>query len=120
MFAWIPILAAAQEITPEDLKKAPGTGSAFHATDILIVIAMTLLVLTVLVLWAIFIRKPGEKAATPKLATPRPRETETEDGMIRKRKKRKRSRRDHRGRNPTLAEAGGLPPVRPDGSVPPV
>ena len=32
-----------------------------------------------------------------------------------KRRKRRRSRRRHRPRNPTLAETGGLPPVRPEG-----
>lgn len=31
---------------------------------------------------------------------------------------RRRRRRAHRGRNPTLAETGGLPPPRPDGQVP--
>ena len=32
---------------------------------------------------------------------------------------RRRRRRAHRGRNPTLAETGGLPPPRPEGQVPP-
>ena len=31
----------------------------------------------------------------------------------------RRRRRDHRPRNPTLAEAGGLPPKRANGAVPP-
>src|SRR2546425_11031103 len=33
---------------------------------------------------------------------------------VRRRYKRRVRRRDHRGRNPTLAETGGLPPVRPE------
>lgn len=32
---------------------------------------------------------------------------------------RRRRRRSHRGRNPTLAETGGLPPPRPEGQAPP-
>src|SRR5438552_1181583 len=35
-----------------------------------------------------------------------------------KRRKWRRPRRPHRPRNPTLAETGGLPPVRPDGPPP--
>jgi hypothetical protein len=34
------------------------------------------------------------------------------------RRRRKRRRRDHRPRNPSLAEAGGLPPERDPGSAP--
>ncbi len=33
--------------------------------------------------------------------------------------RRRRRRRAHRGRNPTLAETGGLPPPRPEGQPPP-
>ena len=33
--------------------------------------------------------------------------------------KRRRSRRSRRSRNPTLAETGGLPPVRPEGPTAP-
>ena len=32
--------------------------------------------------------------------------------------RRRRARREHRERNPTLAETGGLPPPRPDGCPP--
>lgn len=34
------------------------------------------------------------------------------------RQRRKRRRRDHRPRNPTLSEAGGLPPARDPGTTP--
>ena len=36
-----------------------------------------------------------------------------------RRRKRRRRRREHRPRNPTLAETGGLPPVRPEDQPPP-
>jgi uncharacterized membrane protein YccC len=45
---------------------------------------------------------PGTTNEDPALAMPR-------------RRKWRRRRRDHRPRNPTLAETGGLPPIRRDG-----
>ncbi len=49
----------------------------------------------------------GEKKSTT---------TVTEDGLHRRRKRRRR--RDHRQRNPSLSETGGLPPPRPDDQLP--
>ncbi len=49
----------------------------------------------------------GEKKSTT---------TITEDGRHRRRKRRRR--RDHRQRNPSLSETGGLPPPRPDDQLP--
>lgn len=43
----------------------------------------------------------------------------SEPGRSSRRRVRRR-RRDHRPRNPSLAESGGLPPVRPEDSVPPI
>jgi hypothetical protein len=42
--------------------------------------------------------------------------TVTKDGLHRRRKHRRR--RDHRARNPSLSETGGLPPPRPDDQLP--
>jgi hypothetical protein len=74
--------------------------------------------------WAVFLRKrrrrrhehhhaphhsstPAEVAETPaKEDAPAPPE---------KRRHRRHSRHRHRPRNPTLAETGGLPPIRPEG-----
>jgi hypothetical protein len=41
-----------------------------------------------------------------------------DDDASPKRRKWRRRRREHRPRNPTLAETGGLPPVRPEGPPP--
>ena len=49
----------------------------------------------------------GEKKSTT---------TVTKDGLHRRRKHRRR--RDHRQRNPSLSETGGLPPPRPDDQLP--
>jgi hypothetical protein len=117
---FIPMLAAAAvELTPEDLKTSKTVARGMQAMDLLLIIAIALLLLTALVCWAIFIRKPTSETRT-RIHRSRPRVEETDDGTIRKRKKHKSPRREHRQRNPTLSEAGGLPPVRPDGSSPPI
>jgi hypothetical protein len=112
------LAAAAPEVTPEDLKTARTAAQGLQFSDLLLIIAVALLLLTALVCWAIFIRKPG--AGEKHTYKSRPTIQETEDGRIRKRKKHKRLRREHRQRNPTLSEAGGLPPIRPSGSPPPI
>lgn len=38
--------------------------------------------------------------------------------LVRVKKRSRRRRREHRGRNPSLAETGGLPPERPEGAAP--
>ena len=56
--------------------------------------------------------KSGGKSGGEKKSTT----TITEDGRHRRRKRRRR--RDHRQRNPSLSETGGLPPPRPDDQLP--
>src|SRR5687768_11358908 len=103
------LLAASLDApTPADLKTSKTLARGLQAFDILVIIAVALLLMTALVCWAIFIRKP--KAETrERVYKSKPRVEETEDGMIRKRKKHRRQRREHRQRNPPLSEAGGLP-----------
>ncbi len=66
-------------------------------------------------IWAIYRRRRrkrvtgGEKVYRPGALS---LEEEAQAEEIRRRYKRRVRRRDHRGRNPTLAETGGLPPVR--------
>ena len=54
----------------------------------------------------------GSKSGGEKKSTT----TITKDGRHRRRKRRRR--RDHRQRNPSLSETGGLPPPRPDDQLP--
>lgn len=106
--------------TPTDALGLPvgasGAGHIFRAVDILVVIAAILLVMTALICWAIFIRKPTNEHARTRVYKSHSDTEEREDGTVRKRKRHKTQRRAHRARNPTLAEAGGLPPVRPSDS----
>lgn len=76
-----------------------------------------------LIFWVIFIRgpkkHPEERNRKPIQANSNPRVTVTEDGRERHKKKKRHRRRDHRDRNPTLAQTGGLPPPRdPQASTP--
>jgi len=94
----------------------------------LAVIITTLVVITmVLVLWAVFIRKrerrnralytrPVNHSSGSKSVNGA--NSDSDHGPHKRRKRRRR--RDHRPRNPTLAETGGLPPIRTDGSRPSV
>jgi type VI protein secretion system component VasK len=83
--------------------------------------AMGLVTLLAL-LWAVFLRKrrrrrkhhhPHQNSSKPAEV---PEAAKDEDAPTRpeKRRHRRRSGRRHRPRNPTLAETGGLPPVRPE------
>jgi len=95
-------------------KVGPGTREG------LMVFGALFLVISLVFFWAVFIRKPRRKrkhhyhypsAKSQQGAA----EGNSSDEAPAKRKWRRR-RRDHRPRNPTLSETGGLPPIRPDGS----
>ena len=119
-FSFSPILAAAQVQNPLDqlgVQPAPHNLLGMRATDMLLIIAITLLVGLALVCWAVYIRKPKAERHGRDYKS-RPYAEELDDGTIRKRKKRKRLRRQHRDRNPTLAEVGGLPPLKGDSAPP--
>ena len=101
-----------------DLPDLPGAASQLGVPsrrafgDVGLILAVGLGVALIFIIWAKFFRKA--KADEPKhhwLAENEEPEDESEEGH-RRRKKRKRLRRDHRPRNPTLAETGGLPPQR--------
>ena len=74
-------------------------------SGVLPVMLVVLGVLAALVFWAVFLRR------SPR--TPRDRVL-SEDPPRSGRRRRKHRRRDHRPSNPTLAETGGLPPVKAD------
>jgi len=80
-------------------------------------------------IWAVFIRK--RRPADPRLKVIEPGPVTDSDpddsaqhhhhhhhGRRHRRHKKHRSQSRYHHRNPTLAETGGLPPVRPDGELP--
>lgn len=75
--------------------------------------AIGVMVLIVLV-WAVLVRRPRKQLSSWSQAHRRPEEPPRNGQAVstHKRRKWRRRRREHRPRNPTLAETGGLPPVR--------
>ena len=82
--------------------------------------ALALLTL-LLVLWAVYIRKTPRRHSHHHYKYPAPAENKSADsvsqdgpdsGSERRYRRKRRRRRQHRPRNPTLAETGGLPPLR--------
>lgn len=90
--------------------------------DILTILGIGLGLMVVLLLWVVFVRKRKEPRSSGRTAyrtgvieegdAP---EENSGHGRHHHRRHRRR-RRDHRVRNPTLSETGGLPPVRDDES----
>lgn len=94
-------------------------------SDLLLILAAALALTLVLLLWAKYFRK-SKSVGSRSVILSAPRETEDEEeeehaghSGHRHRRKRKRKKHDHRSRNPTLAETGGLPPMRGEGPPPP-
>ena len=84
-----------------------------------------LLLTALLLLWAYFFRQKRRRAKRREdrrlprrsLALDAARGVSEITQFVKQRQEGRR--RHHRPRNPTLAETGGLPPVRPDGPPPP-
>ena len=101
------------------VQPAPRHLLGLRAGDVLLIIGVATALAVALLIWAAFIRKP-KRDDSERVYNSRQYVEEREDGTIRKRKKRKRQRREHRVRNPTLAEVGGLPPLKSDSTPPPI
>lgn len=107
-------------LTQQDLLQ---TSAASGTKEALLVVLASCVVGFIFLVWAAFFytrrrrrkHRPHHRhdrtADAPTTANAKS-ETESES---RHRRRRRRRRRDHRPRNPTLAETGGLPPIRGDG-----
>jgi hypothetical protein len=84
--------------------------------ECLIILAAIALITGATLIWAVFLRKTRRRQHghhhSPESATEAAVDTSDEPVPGRRRRKWRRPRREHRPRNPTLAETGGLPPVR--------
>jgi hypothetical protein len=89
----------------------------------LIIFGALMLVTTAVTVWAVYVRKPKRRKHRHHHGQHHSREavedavseSADDDSEPRKRRRWRRQRRDHHPRNPTLAETGGLPPVRTGG-----
>lgn len=106
----LPLLA--QSLTPQVSKS-----SKFIVSDVFLITGGAVLVFLLFFAWIVFVR--GSRSSLPGMrvrSNHSHSHSQTEvrsDGTQRVRKKRRERRREHRGRNPTLAEVGGLPEPRP-------
>lgn len=99
-----------------------GTSFWLGVRGVLVVLGAIVLMTLVLFLWARYLRRPSRKRSehytypepTPARPTPEAASDEDEDSaqQVRHRQRYRKRKHEHRGRNPTLAEIGGLPPVR--------
>lgn len=96
-------LAVAAPELPDLARGAGGKGPG-SASMLAIVLMAVLTVVLFVVLWAVFIRKPAKAAERGRLVDATSRSSGEGSGGRRRRRKKER-----RGRNPTLAETGGLP-----------
>ena len=109
----------AQNILPTDVLPAPSHWMGLTAKELLILLGAVALVTLGVVIWAAYIRKPAHKQSRhyhypsnePASANSNA-ESEPDEGSGRSYRRKRRRRREHRPRNPTLAETGGLPPLR--------
>lgn len=90
------------------------------------ILAAILGVVFLVILWAVFIRKPQRVQVRGRILDPdevAKRSKQQSEGARRSSggssENRRRRRRAGRARNPTLAETGGLPPIRPSDAPPP-
>jgi HAMP domain-containing protein len=122
------VLFAADVAGPARPGVVRSTGVAY---DLLLVFGAGVLLFGVLLLWAAYFRRQRSqhhrsrhrhhqrtKSPAAPVAQVDSAERDEEDSSS-SRHRRRRRRREHRGRNPTLSETGGLPPPRADGAMPP-
>src|SRR5690242_14068711 len=115
-----PLLA--QDTLPVDVVSAPWTKMDATTRDILILIGATAVVTILALIWAVTFKKRRRHHShrhhhhhhSPERIEPTAEESSEEEPILQSssRRRRRHRRREHRPRNPTLAETGGLPPLR--------
>jgi type VI protein secretion system component VasK len=113
----------AQDILPTDVIPGAWRWMGLTVKELLLLLGAVGAVTLLVVLWAIYLRKrprqhshrhhhhhPQTQSATKPARSVENGESDPAEGKTYRRKRRRR--REHRPRNPTLAETGGLPPLR--------
>lgn len=98
-----------------------GNMGAGDSSQLAPILAAVLFVVFGMIVWAVFIRKPKRAPVRGRIITPEEaaRHLRSRHGSSQEGGRRRRRRRAGRSRNPTLAETGGLPPIRPTDAPPP-
>lgn len=109
----------AQNLLPTDIVPDTWHWMGLSLKELLILIGAVAVVTLAVVVWAVYIRKPPRQhsrhyhypeneANSSSLES----DSESDGGNGKHYRRKRRRRREHRPRNPTLAETGGLPPLR--------
>jgi hypothetical protein len=127
---WLPVLLASAPAPPDAAPQIAVPGISRDALLILLVCSGLGVLLLLLVFWWWQGRRRHRRhhhhhrhrsgaSAAPAAATEGGDAAAETGELATAHHHRRRRRRSHRGRNPTLAETGGLPPPRPEGQAPP-
>ena len=119
----LPVVQASIDLpdalTPSGGHTSPMVNAGLR--DGFVVVGSAVIVLILLVIYIVYFRGSGRRSPSRSKSVSKSTDrsalvkTEVVEGESGRRKVRyRRRRRDHRQRNPTLAETGGLPPQRPE------
>jgi len=90
-------------------------GKPIMSRETMLILIVAGVICGALLIWAMFLRKrPKELHGSRVLAEPDRKSQRIGSGGRRRHRKRRPTHPDNFGRNPTLAETGGLPPPRSD------
>ena len=97
------------------IKAAVQTGHPIMSRDTLRILIAAGVICAALLIWAMFLRKrPKELHGSRVLGEPDRKSQRVGSSGRRRHRKRRPTHPENFGRNPTLAETGGLPPARSD------
>jgi hypothetical protein len=118
----LPFLLAASVPNPDEeaIREAATRSTPSFGSETTWLLGAMLVVVAAVFIWAIFLRKRPQTQRGSFVVTrarPEDRERAGSSGR-RRRRKRKPDHPENLPRNPTLAEIGGLPPLRPDDPEP--
>lgn len=117
----MPLLAAATlEENERTIRTALETSKPSISRETILVLVAIGVLSAILLIWALFIRKRPKDVHGSKVIVESDRKSQRYGSSGRRRhRKRRPNHPDNWGRNPTLAETGGLPPLRSDDPPPP-
>ncbi len=116
----------AQNLLPTDVITNPWHWMGLSLKELLALLGAVALVTALLVIWAVYFRKSPRRHSHSRYRDSHHRhshepsnsslgsqeEADSEASNDKRYRRKRRRRREHRPRNPTLAETGGLPPIR--------
>ena len=120
-------LFLAQVAEGADVLASKGSNEYFGNLHNILIITISSLILGVILFFSVYLyrtrrnnrpRPHKHSAGRSEVVSMEPADESGE--RMRVRKKRRERIREHRPRNPTLQETGGLPPIRPDNELPKV